>query len=98
MFLHLRMGVDLQPVEPLVALVLQIEEGVDHGEVEGLPEASGSCEEEDLGLVVDDIRDQFGLVYEIISPFADLPEIVHTAGNRQQPAFLLHTSTYESIG
>ena len=31
--LHLRMGVDLQPVEPLVALVLQIEEGIDHGEV-----------------------------------------------------------------
>ena len=66
---------DLEAVEPRVALVLQIEEGIQHREVEGLPEPPRTGEKENTVTIgVDDVGDEHGLVHIALVLLADARE------------------------
>ena len=66
---------DLEAVEPRIALVVQIEEGIQHGEVERLPEPPRTGEKENTATIgVDDVGDEHGLVHIAHIFFTDAPE------------------------
>ena len=71
----LRMFGDLQPFEPAVSLVPDVEERIQHGQVRGLAESARTCEQID-SLVVgsEDVCDQTRLVDVVLVPLADFRE------------------------
>ena len=64
-----------ETVEPVVPFVVDVEEGVHHGEVGGLPEPPGAREQKDAAVIgLEDVFYQKGLVDVVFVPSAILSE------------------------
>ncbi len=96
---------DRQPVEPRVALVLDVEERVQHGKIGGLPEPAGTREQIGTPVVeFEEILDQERLVDVIHVVLAEIRErhpaqvyLLHAINNLSSIDKFLHREFYSAL-
>ena len=69
-------------VEPWISCISLVEIRIEHAEIQGFPESSGTGEEVDLLLLPEQFVDQCGFVHIVAVLFTDLLEVVNSGHDR----------------